>query len=60
MSIFGMEQEIEWVKNKLKNLRIEVDEIDNYDLTSAFEEFDSSLDDLIEECEDTISSVRDL
>lgn len=60
MSVSGIEQEIRWVKDKVKNLNSEVSEIDNIDLVSAFEELESTVADLIDECEDTISSIQDL
>ena len=60
MSVSGIEQEIRWVKDKVKNLNSEVSEIDNIDLVCAFEELESAVADLIDECEDTISSVQDL
>ena len=60
MAIAGIEKEIKWVKKKVRELRNEVSEIENIDLVCAFEELENSIDDLIDECEDTISTVLDL
>lgn len=60
MAIAGIETEIKWVKNKVRQLSQEVSLISNIDLECAFEELESSIDDLIDECEDTISTVQDL
>lgn len=60
MSIAGIEEEIKWVKNKVSKLRYAINNLDNEDILEAFEDLDSNIDDLIDECEDTISSVRNL
>lgn len=60
MSIAGMEEEIKWVKNKVSKLRNAINNGDCLDILEAFEDLDSNLDDLIDECEDTISSVQNL
>lgn len=60
MSIAGIEEEIKWVKNKVNKLRYAINNLDNEDILEAFEDLDSNIDDLIDECEDTISSVQNL
>ncbi|MCC3668064.1 MULTISPECIES: hypothetical protein [Terrisporobacter] len=60
MSIAGIEEEIKWVKNKVSKLRYAINNLDNEDILEAFEDLDSNIDDLIDECEDTISSVQNL
>lgn len=60
MSISGIEQEIKWVKNKVRQLSKEVSLVNNIDLECAFEELEVCIDDLIDECNDTISTVQDL
>ncbi len=60
MSIVGIEEEIKWVKNKVSKLRYAINNLDNEDILEAFEDLDSNIDDLIDECEDTISSVQNL
>ena len=60
MSIAGIESEIKWVKKSLNALRDEVRELDNREIIEAFEDLESSLDDLFNECEETISDVQSL
>lgn len=63
MSVLGMEQEIKWVKDKLKKLGHAISECfdeTEFDLSTELEELESSVEDLIDECEDTISSIQDL
>ena len=60
MSIAGIEEEIKWVKNKVSKLRYAINNLDNEDILEAFEDLDSNIDDLIDECEDTISIVQNL
>ena len=60
MSIAGIESEMKWVRKWLSALRDEVMELDNIEITEAFEDLESSLDDLFNECEETISDVQGL
>lgn len=60
MSIAGIESEMKWVRKRLSALRDEVMELDNIEITEAFEDLESSLDDLFNECEETISDVQGL
>ena len=60
MSIAGIEEEIKWVKNKVSKLRYAINNLDNEDILEAFEDLDSNIDDLIDQCEDTISSVQNI
>ena len=60
MSIAGIESEIKWVKKSLNALRDEEIELDNREIIEAFEDLESSLDDLFNECEETISDVQSL
>ena len=60
MSIAGIESEIKWVKKSLNALRDEVIELDNREIIEAFEDLESSLDDLFNESEETISDVQSL
>ena len=46
MSIAGIESEMKWVRKSLRALRDEVIELDNRDIIEAFEDLESSLDDL--------------
>lgn len=60
MSIAGIESEMKWVRKCLSALRDEVMELYNIKITEAFEDLESSLDDLFNECEETISDVQGL
>ena len=60
MSIAGIESEIKWVKKSLNALRDEVIELDNREIIEAFEDLESSLDGVFNECEETISDVQSL
>lgn len=60
MSLEGMKTQITWVKKRLKDLKYEVNDIDAPSLTNTFEDLDAELDGLIEECEGTISDIKDL
>lgn len=60
MSIAGIESEMKWVRKRLSALRDEVMELDNIEITEAFEDLEGSLDDLFNECEETISDVQGL
>lgn len=60
MSIGGMEQELKWVKKRLNDLSGEVSRYDDFDLKCSLEDLESSIENLADECEDTISSVQDL
>lgn len=51
---------MKWVRKCLSALRDEVMELDNIEITEAFEDLESSLDDLFNECEETISDVQGL
>ena len=60
MSIAGIESEMKWVRKSLSALKAEVIELDNREIIEVFEELESSLDDLFNECEETISDVQSL
>ena len=60
MSIAGIESEMKLVRKSLRALRDEVIELDNRDIIEAFEDLESSLDNLFNECEETISDVQSL
>ena len=60
MSIAGIESDMKWVRKSLRALRDEVIELDNSDIIEAFEDLESSLDNLFNECEETISDVQSL
>lgn len=60
MSIAGIESEMKWVRKSLSALKHEVIELDNREIIDVFENLESSLDDLFNECEETISDVQSL
>lgn len=55
-----MEQELKWVKKRLNDLSSEVSRYDDFDLKCSLEDLESSIENLADECEDTISSVQNL
>lgn len=60
MSVSGIESEMKWVKKALDELKSEVEDLDNKDLTDSFDKLESQLEDLMDECEDTITRVQEL
>lgn len=60
MSIAGIESEMKWVRKSLSALKDEVIELDNREIIEAFEDLESSLDDLFNECDETISDIQSL
>lgn len=63
MSIAGIESELKWVKNKLRKLGDSIEECldeTKFDLRNDFLELENAIEDLENQCIDTITSVQDL
>lgn len=60
MSVAGMELQIEWVKKYLNELSSSISDLDNDDIKSDFENLETEIDGLIDECKETMSSIQDL
>lgn len=60
MSVSGMEMQIKWVKKYLNELGSSISCLDNDDIISDFESLETEIDGLIDECQETMSSIQDL